>query len=88
MANISWKKFLRRQPPDYKEIWESGMLHNYTIEKCADEISMPSTVMVSDTTCRDGEQMPGVFFTPEQKLEIVRKLKDLGLMRRIKLIIE
>jgi len=79
MAKLSWRKFLKRQPPEYREAWESGMLHNYTIEKCADKIDIPQPVLVSDTTCRDGEQMPGVFFTPEQKLEIVQKLKEVGI---------
>jgi D-citramalate synthase len=31
-----------------------------------------------DTTLRDGEQTPGVSLTPEQKLEIARKLSEIG----------
>ena len=32
-----------------------------------------------DTTLRDGEQTPGVCFTGNQKLEIARKLDELGI---------
>jgi homocitrate synthase NifV len=35
-------------------------------------------ICICDTTCRDGEQMPGVSFTMEEKLEIARKLQEMG----------
>jgi homocitrate synthase NifV len=35
-------------------------------------------IMIVDTTCRDGEQMPGISFTVEEKLEIARRLEHLG----------
>jgi homocitrate synthase NifV len=35
-------------------------------------------VKIVDTTCRDGEQMPGVTFTLEEKVEIARKLSEIG----------
>ena len=35
-------------------------------------------IMIVDTTCRDGEQMPGISFTADEKLEIARRLERLG----------
>jgi isopropylmalate/homocitrate/citramalate synthase/4-hydroxybenzoate polyprenyltransferase len=39
---------------------------------------MPEQVVISDTTLRDGEQMPGVAFSPEVKLTLARRLVELG----------
>jgi isopropylmalate/homocitrate/citramalate synthase len=38
----------------------------------------PSDIRLYDETLRDGEQMPGVCFTPEQKLEIAGELAATG----------
>lgn len=35
-------------------------------------------IRIVDTTCRDGEQMPGISFTLEEKLEIARRLEHIG----------
>lgn len=35
-------------------------------------------IAIVDTTCRDGEQMPGISFTMEEKLEIAEKLELMG----------
>jgi isopropylmalate/homocitrate/citramalate synthase len=38
----------------------------------------PAEIRIYDETLRDGEQMPGVCYTPEQKLEIARMLGAIG----------
>ena len=38
----------------------------------------PRELRIYDDTLRDGEQMPGVCYTPEQKLEIAQRLSDIG----------
>ena len=40
-----------------------------------------STVRFYDTTLRDGEQTVGVILSPQQKLEIARKLDEMGISR-------
>lgn len=35
-------------------------------------------ILVSDATLREGEQMPGVSFSPQEKLSIARKLEEAG----------
>ena len=44
----------------------------------ATEDLMPAQVVISDTTLRDGEQMPGVAFSPAVKLVLARRLAGLG----------
>jgi isopropylmalate/homocitrate/citramalate synthase len=38
----------------------------------------PAGIRIYDETLRDGEQMPGICYTPAQKLEIARALADVG----------
>src|SRR5215470_6138896 len=39
----------------------------------------PATIVLYDDTLRDGEQMPGVAFSPPQKVELARLLGDVGI---------
>ena len=40
--------------------------------------AMPPHVYIFDTTLRDGEQTPGVHFSPDQKVQIARELEAVG----------
>ena len=44
----------------------------------ARERQIPGSLEIWDETLRDGEQMPGVHFTPEEKLEIATMLSEAG----------
>lgn len=41
------------------------------------ELKFPKDITIYDTTLRDGEQTPGVCLSPEDKLDIARKLDEL-----------
>jgi len=43
-----------------------------------DHVTKLGEIRIVDTTCRDGEQMPGISFTMEEKLEIARRLEHIG----------
>ena len=47
--------------------------HTFTSGK-----SFPKKIHIYDETIRDGEQMPGVAFSPKQKLHLAKFLSDLG----------
>ena len=49
------------------------------LPKVKQTITFPDTITIYDSTLRDGEQMPHVSFTPEQKLTIAQKLEDIGI---------
>jgi isopropylmalate/citramalate/homocitrate synthase-like protein len=48
------------------------------IRKASKEVRLPRRIRLFDTTLRDGEQTPGVSFTPDQKLMLARQLDRLG----------
>lgn len=41
------------------------------------ELNFPDEITIYDTTLWDGEQTPGVCFSPEEKLEIAKKLDEI-----------
>jgi isopropylmalate/homocitrate/citramalate synthase len=45
------------------------------------DLDRSRTIRFYDTTLRDGEQTVGVIFSPQQKVEIARKLDELGVAR-------
>ena len=51
------------------------------VREVVDRMELPDEVIIYDTTLRDGEQTPGVSFTPGQKLEIARLLDELGVQQ-------
>ena len=53
-------------------------LFNYAKKEFIHYLKKNNEILVSDTTLRDGEQMPGVFYTPSQKLEIASYLAQMG----------
>jgi isopropylmalate/homocitrate/citramalate synthase len=62
---------------DSKQIWVSELNARPEIRS-----AYPRTpVRFYDTTLRDGEQTVGVVLSPQQKLEIARKLDELGISR-------
>src|SRR4030067_3030338 len=44
----------------------------------APRLALPEKIVVYDSTLRDGEQMPGVHFTIEQKVAIATRLAEVG----------
>ncbi|MHA1313089.1 MAG: LeuA family protein [Candidatus Helarchaeota archaeon] len=78
MPKVNMKRYLRSLPEDRREIFEKGWLHNYAVE-LGDQYKFAPLINFADTTCRDGEQQPGVIFTPDQKLEIVHAIADAGI---------
>ncbi|MGQ9679150.1 MAG: 2-isopropylmalate synthase [Candidatus Bathyarchaeia archaeon] len=45
------------------------------------ESNPPKRVMIFDTTLRDGEQTPGLTYTIDEKVEIARRLDELGVSK-------
>jgi len=58
-------------------VTEPGLVEDYHSETARDR-HLPDSIVIWDETLRDGEQTPGVRFTPEEKLRIAEKLAEIG----------
>jgi isopropylmalate/homocitrate/citramalate synthase len=56
---------------------EPRLVENYHGATVGDR-RIPESIVIWDETLRDGEQTPGVHFTPEEKLRIATVLSDIG----------
>jgi len=74
---ISNEKYLDLLPESYSNLYKQGLLHNWNTEAGWKDLEINTPLKVIDMTLRDGEQTPGVYFTPEQKLEIFKKMENL-----------
>ncbi len=50
-------------------------------EEVRKDFNLPEKVQLHDSTLRDGEQTPGVVFRKEEKVEIAKKLSEIGVDR-------
>jgi len=50
-----------------------------TLPEVLKDFSLSDNIVIYDSTLRDGEQMPGISFSPEQKLALARKLDEIGI---------
>jgi hypothetical protein len=78
MVKVKMRKYLALLPPEYAKVYEEGLIHNWNIEEGWKDVSIKTPLNVVDMTLRDGEQQTGVYFTPEQKLELFKDMEDIG----------
>ena len=58
-----------------KKWWVSPF--NYS-EKVLKSFNLPEKVYIRDSTIREGEETPGIYYKLDQKIKIVEKLEDIG----------
>ena len=48
------------------------------INEIKEDLKIPDRIKIFDTTLRDGEQVPGIALTVDEKIKIAQKLDELG----------
>ena len=59
------------------DVAEEQLIRNYNVEAGLGK-QLPPKILIWDETMRDGEQTPGVYFSPEEKLRIATVLSEMG----------
>ena len=67
---------MKKETKWFNEKWWVSPL-NY-VEKVIASFNLPKKVYVRDSTIREGEETPGIYYTLDQKIKIVEKLEDIG----------
>jgi len=76
MSKINFAdKSLEKGPWKNSNYWVSH--YNYAPE-IEGKFNKPSKIIVHDSTLRDGEQGPGISFNKEQKIDIAKRLDEIG----------
>jgi len=67
---------MKKETKWFNEKWWVSPL-NYE-EKVVESFNLPKRVNIRDSTIREGEETPGIYYTLDQKIKIVEKLEDIG----------
>jgi isopropylmalate/homocitrate/citramalate synthase len=68
---------MKKETKWFNEKWWVSPL-NY-VEKITESFNLPKRVKIRDSTIREGEETPGVYYSLDQKIKIVEKLEDIGI---------
>jgi len=63
--------------PWSQELWHVSAF-NFTPQLRA-EVTLARDIVISDGTLRDGEQQPGIVFSPEDKVRLAQALDEIGI---------
>jgi len=69
--------FSKRKTKWFNDKWWVSPI-NY-LDDVQNSLDLPKQVFVRDSTIREGEETPGVYYKLEEKLKIVEKLEDIGI---------
>ncbi len=69
---------LEQGPWKGEKLWVSHLNFDPSVVR---EVHIPKGVKIHDVTLRDGEQTPGVVFRKDEKIQIARKLDEVGVHR-------